>query len=186
VIPDQQEIIRSIFGAYQLARMDRSGMAQFDLSVDGFWRSFFAAVIVAPGYALLVSQELAARPEELNLLWAFVVETLAYAIGWAAFPVVAIGLAQVLGLSRNYAAMIIAPNWAAVIQMAAFLAAIGLGFLLPSLAGVAVTLTTGAILFYQWFVIRTALGCSAGIAVALVLIDLFVNSVINVTADQLV
>ncbi|MEM7025215.1 MAG: hypothetical protein AAF637_21900, partial [Pseudomonadota bacterium] len=157
MIPDQQEVLRSIYGAYQLARMDRSGMGQFNLSVEGFWGSFFAAVIVAPGYALLVFQELAAREEEVDPVWAFLVETVAYGIGWAAFPVIAIFLTQLLGLSRNYAAMIIAANWAAVVQICVFLAAILLGSLLPALGGLAVFGATIAILFYQWFVIRTAL-----------------------------
>ncbi len=186
MIPDQEEVLRSIFGAYRLAWLDRSGMGFFNLSVEGFWRSFFAAVVVAPGYALLVVQELMARPEEISAPWAFVVETLAYGVGWAAFPVVAIVLTHLLGLSRNYAAMIIAANWAAVIQIGVFLAAVGLSLLLPGFGGFAVTLATGAILFYQWFVIRTALDTSGGVAVALVLVDLLVNSAVNITADALV
>jgi hypothetical protein len=185
-MPDQEEVLRSIFGAYRLACLDRAGMGFFNLSVDGFWRSFFAAVIVSPGYALLVTQELLARPEEISASWAFVVETLAYGVGWAAFPVVAIGLTHLLGLSRNYPAMIIAANWAAVIQIGVFLAAVGLGLLLPGLGGFTVTVATGAILFYQWFVIRTALDTTGGVAVALVLVDLLVNSAVNITADALV
>jgi hypothetical protein len=92
---------------------------------------------------------------------------------------------HLLGLSRNYAAMIIAANWAAVIQVGVFIAAVGLSFVLPVLGGLVVTLATGAILFYQWFVIRTALDTTAGIAVALVLVDLLVNSAVNLTADSL-
>lgn len=185
-MPDQQEVLRSIYGAYRLARLDRSGMGQFNLSVEGFWGSFFAAILVAPGYALLVAQDLMIHPEELNPVWAFVVETVAYCIGWAAFPLVAIVLTHLLGLSRNYSAMIIAANWAAVIQIGVFLVAIGLGYILPGFGGLVVTIATGAILFYQWFVIRTALDTSGGIALVLVLIDLFVNSAINLTAESLV
>jgi len=48
-----------------------------------------------------------------------------------------------------------------------------------------VTIATVAILFYQWFVVRTALDTSGGIALALVLVDLFVNSMINLTAESL-
>jgi hypothetical protein len=185
MMPDQEEVLHSIYGAYRLAWLDRSGMGHFNLSVDGFWRSFFAAALVAPGYALLVVRELLARQEELNPAWAFVVESLAYGIGWAAFPVVAIGLTHLLGLSRNYAAMIIAANWAAVIQIGLFLAAVALGFVLPPLAGLVVTVATCLILFYQWFVIRTALDTTAGIAIVLVLVDLLVNLAVNATADSL-
>jgi hypothetical protein len=185
MMPDQEEVLRSIYGAWRLAWLDRSGMGDFNLSVEGFWRSFFAAALVAPGYALLVVQELVARPEAVSPAWAFVIETLAYGIGWAAFPLAALVLTQLMGLSRNYAAMIIAANWAAVIQIGAFLAAVAIGFVLPPLAGFTVALATGAILFYQWFVIRTALDTTAGIAIALVLVDLLVSSAISLTTDSL-
>ena len=45
----------SIYGAYRLARLDAAGMSYFDTSVAGFWRSFFAAVIIAPFYAMLLA-----------------------------------------------------------------------------------------------------------------------------------
>ena len=81
--------------------------------------------------------------------------------------------------------MIIVTNWAAVLQIGTFLAAIALGLILPPLGGLAIALATGAILFYQWFVIRTALDTTAGIAIALVLVDLLVNFRINAGADGL-
>jgi hypothetical protein len=160
-------------------------MSYFDFTVEGFWRSFFAAILVAPGYALLVAQKLLGRPEEFSALWAFLVESTAYVVGWAAFPVVAIGLTQVLGLGRNYSALIIAANWAAVIQIAAFLVAVGAAFVAPPLGSLLVTLVTGAILFYQWFVVRTALQTTGGLALAVVLVDLLVNTAINLSAERL-
>ena len=133
----------------------------------------------------LVVQDLIDRPEAVSPAWAFVIETLGYAISWAAFPLIAIVATQLLGLSRNYAAMIIAANWAAVIQIGAFLVAVALGFVLPAFAGFVVTLATVAILVYQWFVFRTALNTTGGIAIALVLVDLLVNAAISLTADSL-
>jgi hypothetical protein len=185
MIPDQAEVLRSIYGVWRLARLDPAGMSHLNLSVDGFWRSFFAAVLVAPGYAILVIQDLMVRAETVSPAWAFVVETVAYVIGWAAFPVVAIAVTQFLGLTRNYAAMVIAANWAAVLQIGLFLGAIALGFVLPPLAGLMVTLATIAILSYQWFVFRTALDTTGGIAVALVVVDLVINSAVSLTADSL-
>jgi hypothetical protein len=185
MIPDKEEVIRSLYGAYRLAWLDRSGMGHFNLSVEGFWRSFFAAVLVAPGYALLVAQELLARPETVSLPWAVLVEAVAYVVGWAAFPLVAIVLTQLLDLSRNYAALIIAANWAAVMQIAVFLAAVAVGLVLPPLGGLAAMLATGAILFYQWFVIRTALDTTGGIAVAVLLVDLLLTGAVNFGAESL-
>jgi hypothetical protein len=184
-MPSREEVLRSLNGAWRLAWLDHSGMSYFDLTVEGFWRSFFAAVLVAPGYALLVAQKLLARPEDFSAIWALVVESTAYVLGWAAFPVVAIGLTQLLGLARNYSALIIAANWAAVLQIAAFLVAVGLAFVVPPLGSLLVTLATGAILFYQWFVVRTALQTTGGLALAVVLVDLLVNTAINLSAQRL-
>lgn len=199
-MPDRLEILQSLEGAWRLARLDRAGMTFFNLTVAGFWRSFFAAILVAPGYAILVAQKLADRdavaPEaapsvvatgEPAAIWVVIVQTATYALSWAVFPIVAAVLTWLLNLGRAYVALIVAGNWAAVIQMAAFLAALVLGYLLPAaLAPVLITVVTGGILFYQWFVIRTALQTSGGVALVLVLVDLLVNTVINVGADRLV
>ena len=53
-MPPKQEIVASLYGAWRLMRLDPTGMTYFNLSADGFWRSFFAAVIVAPAYVLFV------------------------------------------------------------------------------------------------------------------------------------
>ena len=47
-MPDHDSVIRSIYGAWRLALLDPSGLNWFDVSIEGFWRSFFAAAIVAP------------------------------------------------------------------------------------------------------------------------------------------
>ena len=47
-MPDRQEVLSALYGAYRLAWFDVSGMTFLNLTVEGFWRSFFAAVLVAP------------------------------------------------------------------------------------------------------------------------------------------
>ena len=123
-MPDRREVFESLYGAWRLAFLDQSGMKHFNLSFEGFWRSFFAAVLIAPAFAILVAQKLAARPGPLDLGWATLVQGFAYALSWAAFPLAAVVLTQLLGLSRNYVALIIALNWAAVLQVGVFLAAV--------------------------------------------------------------
>ena len=185
-MPDREEVLRSIYGAYLLARMDASGMGLMNLTVEGFWRSFFAAVLVAPGYALLVVHRMMTRPESVDAGWAFLVHVLAYVIGWAAFPVIALVLTFLLSVSHNYVSLIVAANWAAVIQVMAFLLVIAATLVLPTLlAGMLLAVITIAMLFYQWFVIRTALQTSGAIAFALVLVDLAVNTAINVSAERI-
>jgi hypothetical protein len=184
-MPDREEILRSLYGAYLLARTDPSGMGHLNLTVEGFWRSFFAAVLVAPAYALLIGEKLAARPEALELGWVVLVHGVAYVLSWLAFPLAALVLTFALSLSRNYVALIVAVNWAQVLQTAAFLVAVLLSLVLPGLlAGLVITMVTVGVLFYQWYVVRTALETTGGIALALVLVDLVLNLAINLSADD--
>jgi hypothetical protein len=185
-MPDREEIWSALFGAYRLAWFEPSGMTHFNLTFDGFWRSFFAAVLVAPAYAILVGMEVAAEPKPLDLGVLALTESIGYILAWAAFPLAAIVLTRLLGLGRNYVALIVALNWTAVLQTALFVAVVLLGPLLPSgLGTLLITLTTGAILVYQWFVIRTALQTTGGIALMLLLVDLVITSTINMAADRI-
>ena len=185
-MPDREEVLSALYGAYRLAWFDGSGMAYFNLTVDGFWRSFFAAVLVAPAYAILVGMELSAEAEDLNLALVFLTEAIAYVLAWCAFPLVAVALTRILGLDRNYVALIVAVNWSAVLQTAAFLAVVLVGLIVPEVLGtLLVTLTTVAILVYQWFVIRTALQTTGGIALMLLLVYLVLTSLVNAGADRM-
>jgi hypothetical protein len=184
-MPDREEVLSALYGAYRLAWFDRSGMTYFNLTVEGFWRSFFAAVLVAPAYAILVGMQASTEAEDFNVALVFLSEGIGYVLAWCAFPIVALVLTRLLGLDRHYVALIVAHNWSAVLQTAVFVAVVLLGVILPEgLNTLVVTLTTGAILVYQWFVIRTALQSSAGIALMLLLVDLVVTSVISAGADR--
>ena len=186
MIPDRAEVLRSLYGAWRLARADGTGMQHFNLSVEGFWRSFFAAIIVAPGYALLVAHRTLDREGGYDLGSTVVVESIAYLAAWAAFPLAAVVLTQLLGLGRHYVELIVAVNWAAVLQIAAFLAVVALSLLLPEgLGALLLAIVTGALMLYQWFVMRTALRTTGGIALALVQVDLLLSTVINLSADRL-
>jgi hypothetical protein len=182
-MPDRAEVLSALYGAYRLAWFDVSGMTFFNLTVEGFWRSFFAAVLVAPAYAVLVGLRIPA--EGVNIALVFLTEGIGYVLAWCAFPFVALILTRLLGLDRNYVALIVAHNWSAVLQMAAFVAVILLGGILAAAFGtLLVALTTLAILVYQWFVIRTALQTSGGIALMLLLVDLVITSIISAGADR--
>ena len=74
----------------------------------------------------------------------------------------------------------------AVLQTALFVGMVLLGAFLPrGLGTLLVTLTTGAILVYQWFVIRTALQTTGGVALMLLLVDLVITSTVNIGADRI-
>lgn len=185
-MPTWPEIARSVDAAWRLARGDASAVDRLDLSVDGFWKSFTAAVVVLPAYVLVLLDQyrLAGWPAEP---WATAfTEGLGYAIGWMAFPLAAIPLTRLLGLSQRYVPLIVANNWSTVIQVAVYTAVVLLGVILPlPMRATALLTATLAILVYQWFVIRSALATTNGIAAGLVVIDLLLSVTVSRVLDGL-
>lgn len=176
---------RSLEGAALLARLDRSGMDRFDLSVDGFWRSFMAALVAAPPYLVLLADRYEREETGPHIGNVLFIEVISYALGWIAFPLVAVFLARMLGLGSRYIALVVANNWAAVLQVSLVaLSVIAAGFLPESQQGPLTLTAILAALAYQWFVIRTALQASGLIALGLVVLDVLMSLMLNLTVDR--
>jgi hypothetical protein len=181
-----REVASSLYGALRLAAMDRGGMVFFNRTVEGFWRSFFAAVIFAPGYATLFLLHLAADPMAVHPVRIFLVEAIVYVIGWVAFPLAMAYLAPLFERDEQYIGFIVAYNWAAVWQMAAFLAmtTVASGLLGGgAVADVLAVATLFAVLFYQWFIARTALEITPGRAAAVVGLDVALTAGVHAVGD---
>lgn len=119
-MPLSEEISRSVRGAFLFARFDARGLGYFNVTLDGFWRSFVGALVVLPLTVLTMMTE--ARGAEIDWL----PELLRYAGGWLLFPLVMIPIARLLGLSQQYVPFVIAYNWMQVVQSMLFF---GLGVL---------------------------------------------------------
>jgi hypothetical protein len=175
-MPTYPEIVRSVQAAWLLARGETRGMALFDVSVDGFWRSFAAALVVAPAYLLVLLDQyrLLGWPEHP---WGTAVaELVSYLLGWLAFPLAAIPLTRLLGLSARYVPLIVANNWSAVVQVALYTAVVLVGTILPAeLRTLALFAATITVLAYQWFVIRTSLATTGFTALGLVVVDVLLS-----------
>lgn len=185
-MPTSAEVAHYLQGAWLLAQGNRRGIDFFDLSVEGFWRSFSAALIVAPAYLLLLLERYAATGWPEQTVLALFAELVAYVLGWALFPVVAIFLTRLLGLTSRYIPLVVAANWSAVLQVALYTAAVTISFILPGdLRSVLVLSTTLVILFYQGFVVRTALQTTTGIAASIVIIDILLAISLNRAVDGL-
>ena len=184
-MPSRREVIAALYGAWRLMRFDASGMNWFDLTPDGFWRSFFAAVPVAPFFALLVYLDPLREAGTTDTGSAILLTALVYAIGWAIVPVVAIFLTRLLGLTRGYVPLIVAYNWTSVPQIVlqtavALISELGL---LPSgLAGILLFVAVVYILVYEWFIVRTALQTTPGTAIGIVILFEVLGITLNLTA----
>ncbi len=184
-VPSLREVVFGLYGAWRLARLDRGGMSYFDGSIDGFWKSFYAAAFVAPGYIILVLLDTTIQSASAGGVRAVLIHALTYSLSWTVYPVVVHPIVQAMGREAAYTKFIVAFNWAKVVQMALYLPVIGIATagIVPS--GAANLLSAAMyilLLGYQWFVTRAALDIGARAATGLVALDFVVGVVLSVLA----
>jgi hypothetical protein len=184
-MPDRQEVMSSLYGAFRLALFDENGVNHFNISVEGFWRSFFAAVILLPFYALMVWNTLITAQGELSM-WAILVNLLVYGLSWILFPIVAFFATDLLNLGHRFTALVVAVNWSSVLIVGAFAVSIGLAALLQNgLADLILIAATAGLVVYHWFVIKTALATTTPIALAFVLFNFLLGAMLQQVGDRL-
>lgn len=194
MIPRRDEFVRSIGAAWRLFLSDPRGMLGFDLSVDGFWRSFGAIFPILPFYLCVVLVERQVRFADpasaagVSEAYFFVVRALIVAVDWVALPILLGLFARQLGVAQNYASFIIARNWASVLVVVpdtAVTLLFGLGVVSREIAAFLSLAVLLVILRYRYFVARIALGVGIGFAIAITIADLLLSLVINVGLDRL-
>ena len=183
------EIRLALLGTLRLARGDRSGLSFFDRSLDGFWRSFRAAVIAYPLYLILLSMRLTvAEWERSGALLIITVETIAYVIAWTAFPLVMLVIAQRIGRPHRFFDFMVPYNWSQVPQSALFVL-VGLesesGILGAQPSQAIEVAAAVAVVVYEWFIARVALDTTALAAVFIVFVDLLLGVLISHAASGL-
>ncbi len=188
MIPDAGHVAAALAGAFRLLRFDWSGFRYFDTSIEGFWRSFFAAALILPLYIPLIVLRMDDAELANPTLRILAVEAIAYVIGWVAFPLVMAYLAQAFDRGAQYPGYIVAYNWGAAPQvvlmfLVALLRAGGL-FSGALLAG----LHLGVMLYLmavQWFVARRALDLHPGAALGVVVVDFLLSILIATVASAM-
>ncbi len=172
------EIRSSIHGAWRIALTDPNALRYFNLSADGFWRSFIAVpiafAVTLPKYLLRdevpAADALAEPSAPVMLLFGL--------IGWLLYVVVMIWITRLLNLAATYAQYIIVWNWASVIGTLFMLpislfphdpaSAGGLGAVLP-------LMFYFALLYYGFRVARVGLACTVPIALGIMVFELVLN-----------
>jgi hypothetical protein len=180
------EVRLSVAGALRLARGDRAALACFDTSIDGFWRSFRAALICYPLYLLLLSFRITeAKAEASGLLRIVTVETIAFVIAWVAFPLLILPLTRWLGREAYFLRFMVAYNWCQVPQTVLFvaIALLGAGGV-PGSPFIELAAAL-AVLAYEWFIARVALAVASGAAALIVLVDVVLGSVLSRVTEAL-
>ena len=176
----QTETLRALYGTWRIARGDANGLGFFEFSINGFWRSFFAAVIVFPAFAFLRWHDLGEAPQDFPVGRYMTVEVIAYVIKWVAFPLVMLHTLPMLGRAERYINFITVYNWSSVLQMGVYLVALTFGVLFPSLgAGGFVMVAVIAMLVYGVYIARLTLSVPLPTASAIVMADFLLSMVIT-------
>jgi hypothetical protein len=181
-----REVVYSIFGAYRLAMLDKTGLSYLDRSPEGAIRSFNAALIILPAYAVLVVLRLWDVLPDVSLLRFVTVEGLAYVISWTAFPLAMFHISGLLDRSERYFDFLSAYNWSSVIQMGVYLPVVAVadsGLMPEGLDEGLVLGVTMLVLMYQWFIARTTLDINGGSAAGVVLLDMILAIFITGVSD---
>lgn len=170
------EIVRSVYGAWRLARFDPIGMEWLDRTTDGFWRSFRVAILMVPLEVAVLAIALGNLGPLEPLPRIAAVAGISYIISWTAFPVLVHPLVTALNRAARYPGYIVAINWSNVVIYAVLVPLALLADSMPAGAGALLNLVLyGAIGIYHWFITRTALDVGPGPAAGLTMMELVIS-----------
>ncbi len=180
------ELAAALKGLLRLTRFETDGFHHFDASLDGFWKSFWAAALALPVWALLQAEQMAAAHPAAPLRYA-ALQSIAYAVGWLAYPLLMVRISRFLDRQHNYFRYMVAYNWFQLVEAAAWLPLLVLiGSQAPADLIALVWLATHAALFaYGWFIARHGLEIEGTTAGALVIIDFLLGLLIDGVTNSL-
>ena len=186
------EVRLALAGTWRLARGDRGGLFCFDRSLDGFWRSFRAAIIAYPFYLVLLAMRVSVAEWQRSGGWRILaVETIGYVIGWVAFPLLMLTVTQHLGRAHRFFDFMVPYNWCQLPQSTLFVL-VGLAFesgmLGPrSAAGIGLVAVVATLIYewYVWYIARVALDITGPTAVFIAVLDFVLGVLISQVAGGL-
>ena len=183
--PRVSEITDALHGAIRLAQLDATGLRYFDRTVGGFWRSFFAAILIAPVWIALVVWR-GEIPAGTGVTRAIAVEAISYAVSWLAYPFLMLLVVDLVRRRERFFDYMVPYNWASVPANGMFLIVTAVGSLLPDRLYLLISaMAVVSVLIYQWFIARVGLVVSASTAVALVLLDFLLYLAIDLITQRL-
>lgn len=186
--PSLSEIAANARHAWRLFLRDPAGAKQFGATPEDFWKSFFAAVVVLPGFALLLA--LTPNPARLAapLPRLIPIELIAYTIGWCVWPLVVAPLSRWFNFEKHYIRYIVAYNWASIPQVSLMLFIVIIGQLFSldqALFGILTLAAAIWLIAYHAFIVRCVLNPGIGVLLLLVVGELVAGQMILGVRDVL-
>ncbi len=175
ILPDRREIVYALYGAWRLLLLDASGMRFFNITVEGFWRSFVAIALVMPVYAANSLASYGTVETDLSPGGWVAFRSLQVVISWTVYVLTMSVVTRVLGRFDNYAGLIIAMNWMAVPQSVIFMTSAILSLIVPrDVAAFIEFVVLCVMLFYDAYVARVALEINLAQAIGVAIIGLLI------------
>ncbi len=154
-----EEARRSTAGAVRVIRFEPGALQAFDLTVEGCWRSFRAALLLLPLYFIYLLAF--PRPEGVGAGRFWLIEAIHYPLSWTLWPLIAFHICRSAGVAGRYTTYLTVYNWAQILlsggQMALILLVFGLW---PQALPGVVALTWIAVQVAEARIVRFTLGVS--------------------------
>jgi hypothetical protein len=145
-----EEAKQSIRGVVRIAKLDPDALEDFNLSIEGYWRSFFAALLLLPLFVIAEMQTgntgVAAK---VTVERRVLIEAINYPLAWALWPLLSFYLVKGLGREDKYLAYITGSM---------LLLTILLGLIAPGSGGLLLLMLYVLILVYECWIARSILG----------------------------
>ncbi len=189
-MPPADDIYRQLYGAWRMMTGRHDGLRLLDVTLDGFWNSFFAIVVAGP--AMLASWvplagELAGADAGFGLRLSMLVRLAIVDIGAWVLPLAALAAAaDFIGVRQRFVHFVVANNWASAIFVWMTLPVSLLRLVMPGAADLATSLSLVVFLVTLvlfWRLTNAALEKGAGTATA-VFAGILITSILTLFALQ--
>lgn len=182
------EAFTGLFAAWRLFLRDERATALFDGTAEGALKSFYCALIVLPGYLLVVGYAHVPTGEEVDWLRFVLVEAIAYVASWTVWPLAMFYAARMLDRSGSYFLYVAAFNWASGPQILIVLAVLFLavsGLVSREILAIANLAALVVILLYHLFIIRVTLKLTFVVGLGLVVSEAMVSQIVIHVRDAM-
>ena len=154
-----REIVNSLYGAYLLARRDPNALSYFNISTEGFYRSFIAMLLAVPLFTLENSVDYKALSTGTAILPFLVLLCFALWVSWGTYLTIMAVFSRYMGVSDNYSVFVIVYNWVqfALILIWFPLSIIANGILPESMSAAINLVFIAASYVYLWYILRVTL-----------------------------
>lgn len=108
------DVTKALFGIWLILKNRPGANNFFDISIEGFWRSFVAAILVLPANIIITAVGILAAGEVSYSVIDGLRDLLIYGINWLFYPLIVISACRHLNAQDKALKYIIPYNWASI------------------------------------------------------------------------